>query len=180
MWYSWNSGRKPCEIHAPAKNLGPLQRVLSSAPPKELKVLPLFTHCFCCRPGCESGALLTQFTLAGCERLLRATGCGQVCPGPFLHSFSIFSRGWHGWMAQPWKILWSPRECCFWAVPKGSQAALRGKPNKQLGETPWALNMERSRNLCFWEVHLRTSPYILALTLGFQPSTCLCATHSAT
>lgn len=48
-----------------------------------VKVLPLFTHCFCCRPGCESGAPLTQFTLAGCECLLRATGCGQACPGLF-------------------------------------------------------------------------------------------------
>lgn len=83
LWYSRNSGRKPCEIHAPAKNLGCLLRVLSSASPKELKVLPLFTHCFCCRPGCESGAPLTQFTLAGCECLLRATGCGQACPGLF-------------------------------------------------------------------------------------------------
>lgn len=150
------------------------------SPSQGVKVLPLFTPCFCCRPGCESGAPLTQFTLAGCECLLRAAGCGQVCPGPFLHSFSIVPGGWHGWMARPWKILSSPRERWSWAVPKGSQAALRGKLNKQLGETPWALHKGGSRNLHFWEVHLRTFPYISALALGFQPSTCLCAIHSAT
>lgn len=38
MRYSRNSGRKPCEIHTPANNLGRLLRLLSSAPCKELKL----------------------------------------------------------------------------------------------------------------------------------------------
>lgn len=179
MWYSRNSGRKPCEIHAPAKNLGCLLRILSSAPCKELKFCHSSLTAFAADLAVNQ-AHHSQFTLAGCECLLRATGCGQVRPGPFLHSFSIFSRGWHGWMAQPWKILLPPRERWFWAVPKGSQTTLRGKLNNQLGETPWVLQMEGSQNLCFWGVHLRTFPYILILTLGFQPGMCLCAIHSAT
>lgn len=149
------------EVGISSRSLGPLVRVLPSAPHKELKVPSLFTRCFCSRDLTVNwGVPLTQFTLAGCERPTTGYRVWLSVPRPFLHSCSISSRGWNRRMAQPWKILSSPRERWFWAVPKGSQAALRENLMNGWVKLPGEFHMERSRDLSFREVHLSISLHL--------------------
>lgn len=132
-----------------SRSLGPPLRVLSSAPHKELKVLPLFTHCFCSRDlTVNQGVPLTQFTLAGCEHPTTGYRVWPSVPRPFLHSLSISSR-----LAQmngpALENITISQRMLVLSCTQRKPGCTQGKLNEQLGETPWALHMERSRDLSF-------------------------------